>query len=228
MKLKIEKRNLITNPEQWLQFAPPKDKNKQWKEGRSAKSLAEFITDKQQHYKLEEILKKEGYNLRGEILCEPEANTVLPGKGNGRNHDLLMIGNDFVVGIEAKVSESFGNTIKKESASESENKAYRIDSLAKELFGCEIDENNEDLYYQLLTGVVGTWKEALKHDKPNALFLVIVFTDGLVEKDSKAVNQNNEAFASFCSYLGLPPEGGTLSKMNIQLSIRKVEISLKD
>lgn len=201
-------------------------KEKHWKDGRSAKSLAQFMTDKHQIKKLDNILTELGYNTRGRILCTPEANTTLPGTGNGRNHDLLMIGKDFVVGIEAKVSESFGNSISKELIGASENKQKRIDTLAKELFGCEINADSEDLKYQLLTGVMGTFFEAIKNSKQNALFLVIVFTDSITSKDANAVVSNNQDFEDFCKYIGLSKDGGTIKKLNVMLTIKKVEISL--
>lgn len=226
MKLEISKTNIITTVEQWQQYAPPKDKEKHWKDGRSAKSLAQFMTDKNQVKKLESILNELGYDTKGIISCTPEANTVLPGTGNGRNHDLLMIGKDFVAGIEAKVSESFGKTISKELIGASENKQYRIDTLAKELFGCEINADSEDLKYQLLTGVMGTFFEAIKNTKSKALFLVIVFTDGITTKEANAVVANNKDFEDFCKYIGLSKNGGTISKLNVALTIKKVEISL--
>ena len=227
MKLEISKTNIITTVEQWKQFAPPKDKEKHWKDGRSAKSLAQFMTDKNQVKKLESILNELGYDTKGIISCTPEANTALPGTGNGRNHDLLMIGKDFVAGIEAKVSESFGKTISKELIGASENKQYRIDTLAKELFGCEINADSGDLKYQLLTGVYGTLREAEKNKKSKALFLVVVFTDGLTSEDENAVNRNNDDFKNFCQQIGLSAEGGTICKSNVDLTIMKVEISLK-
>lgn len=226
MKLEIYKTNIITNVKQWQQFAPPMGKEKHWKDGRSAKSLAQFMTDKHQIKKLDNILTELGYKTRGRILCTPEANTTLPGTGNGRNHDLLMIGKDFVVGIEAKVSESFGNSISKELIGASENKQKRIDTLAKELFGCEINADSEDLKYQLLTGVMGTFFEAIKNSKPKALFLVIVFTDSITSKDANAVVSNNQDFEDFCKYIGLSKDGGTIKKLNVMLTIKKVEISL--
>lgn len=130
MKIKISKNNIITTVEEWYQFAPPKAKGKHWKDGRSAKSLAQFMTDKNQVKKLEDILVELEYNTKGVISCTPEANTVLPCKGNGRNHDLLMIGEDFVVGIEAKVSEPFGEEISTELIEASDNNlksaTYRV------------------------------------------------------------------------------------------------------
>lgn len=228
MKLEISKTNIITTPEQWRKFAPPKDKEKHWKDERSASSLAHFMTDKIQVQKLEKVLNELGYNTKGVVSCTPEANTVLPGRGNGRNHDLLMVGKDFVVGIEAKVSEPFGKSMSKELVGASANKQYRIDTLAQELFGCKINADSETLKYQLLTGVAGILREANNNAKSKALFLVIVFTDGIKKKDEKAVNNNNKDFADFCKYIGLPENGGTIHKLNVALTIKKIEISFKD
>ena len=230
MKIKISKNNnIITTVEEWYQFAPPKAKGKHWKDGRSAKSLAQFMTDKNQVKKLEDILVELKYGTNGVISCTPEANTVLPCKGNGRNHDLLMIGEDFVVGIEAKVSESFGEEISTELIEASDNKKNRIDTLANKLFGCKINEVKDglELRYQLLTGVYGTLREAKKNKKSKALFLVIVFTDGITREDENAVNRNNDDFKNFCQQIGLSAEGGTICKSNVDLTIKKVEISLK-
>ena len=230
MKIKISKNNnIITTVEEWYQFAPPKAKGKHWKDGRSAKSLAQFMTDKNQVKKLEDILVELEYDTKGVISCTPEANTVLPCKGNGRNHDLLMIGEDFVVGIEAKVSESFGEEISTELIEASDNKKGRIDKLANELFGCKINEVKDglELRYQLLTGVYGTLREAENNKKSKALFLVIVFTDGITREDENAVNRNNDDFKNFCQQIVLSAEGGTICKSNVALTIKKVEISLK-
>ena len=230
MKIKISKNNnIITTVEEWYQFAPPKAKEKHWKDGRSAKSLALFMTDKNQVKKLEDILVELEYDTNGVISCTPEANTVLPCKGNGRNHDLLMIGEDFVVGIEAKVSEPFGEEISTELIEASDNKKNRIDTLANKLFGCKINEVKDglELRYQLLTGVYGTLLEAENNKKSKALFLVIVFTDGLTSEDENAVNRNNDDFKNFCKCINLSEEGGTICKSNVDLTIKKVEISLK-
>lgn len=187
------------------------------------------MTDKNQVKKLEDILVELEYNTKGVISCTPEANTVLPCKGNGRNHDLLMIGEDFVVGIEAKVSEPFGEEISTELIEASDNKKNRIDTLANKLFGCKINEVKDGLglRYQLLTGVYGTLLEAENNKKSKALFLVIVFTDGITREDENAVNRNNDDFENFCQQIGLSAEGGTICKSNVDLTIKKVEISLK-
>lgn len=228
MKLKIKKTVEITSIDLWKHYAPPMDGETQWKDGRSAMSLAQFMLDKNQIKKLEAKFSSLGYNVRGEVLCTPEANTPLPGKGNGRNHDLLMIGNDFVAGIESKVTEPFGNTIGKEVSKASANKQLRIDTLVKELFNCEISEDIEDLRYQLLTGAVGTLFEAIRNNKCKALFLVIVFTDSITAADEKQISKNNQDFADFCKFLDLKECGGTKKVLNIDLTISKMEISLNE
>ena len=228
MKVEISKRNIITNVEQWHQFAPPKDSDKHWKEGRSAMSLAQFMTNSKQIKKLEDLLKEWGYDTSGTIKCTPEANTNLPGTGGGRNHDLLMVGKDFVVGIEAKVTETFGNPISMELFGAIENKSLRINTLAKDLLGCGVNEKNEHLRYQLLTGIMGTFYEAKSKSKPKALFLVIVFTDAITSKDYKVVQNNNKDFEEFCKYLGLTSDGGEIERDGIKLDIKKIEISLAD
>ena len=83
------------------------------------------------------------------------------------------------------------------------------------------------LKYQLLTGVYGTLREAENNQKSKALFLVVVFTDGLTSEDENAVNRNNDDFKNFCQQIGLFAEGGTICKSNVDLTIKKVEISLK-
>lgn len=226
MRLRISKTQTIKTVEQWEQFAPPKNKKTHWKDGRSAKSLAQFITDETHVRKLENILKDLGYDTKGIISCIPEANTTLPGRGNGRNHDLLMFGKDFIVGIEAKVSEDFGKLISHELQNPSDNKQNRIDKLAEELFGCKAADIKE-LRYQLLTGVVGTLLEARKNKKIKALFLIIVFIDGITTKDTSDVAKNNKDYEDFCKCLGLESDGGTIKKCNVDLTIKKIEISLK-
>ena len=74
---------------------------------------------------------------------------------------------------------------------------------------------------------MGTLREANNNAKSKALFLVLVFTDGIKKEDEKAVENNNKDFADFCKYIGLSVNGGTIQVANVALTIKKVEISLK-
>ena len=69
-------------------------------------------------------------------------------------------------------------------------------------------------------------KEAIYNTKSKALFLVVVFTDGITTKEANAVVANNKDFEDFCKYIVLPKNGGTFSKINVALTSKKVEISL--
>ena len=123
----------INSVNYWKELAPPKNPNSQWKDGRSAKELANYIINGNGYIpkEIEEILLDLGCNTNSIFCGEPEAITSLPGKGGGRNHDLLLVQeNEVVVGIEAKSDESLGNIVYKELFNDiSDNKFTRINSL---------------------------------------------------------------------------------------------------
>ena len=194
----------INSLEDWEKFAPPKKTEIQWKDGRSAKELAKYIVQAEGYIpkEIEEILLTIGCN-QDIIFCgEPEVVTRLTGKGEGRNHDLLLIqDNEFVVGIEAKADEPLGKLISKELSSKdiSENKINRINSLYKDIYGsCLCD--NLDVRYQLLTATVGTLIEAEKFKASKALLIIITF-----KKDKcyelRKINSNIQDINTFINSL---------------------------
>ncbi len=228
MELKIIKNIEIKSVEQWGQIAPPMNPN-QWKDGRSAKLLARLMTDKVRSGQLmESLFNSLGYDTTGTVICEPEAVTSLPGAGNGRNHDLLMVGKDFVAGIEAKVDEPFGKTISQQYKDATENKKNRIEKMMDETFH---DTNPDEcsFRYQLLTGIIATVDEAKYKGKKKALFLVIVFPDYVIDK-SRAL-QNRKDYEAFCKSLGLASNGGIYNykneNSNIELTIKWIEVKSK-
>lgn len=89
---------------------------------------------------------------------------------------LLEQEKEIVVGIEAKADETFGKNISEELVTEdiSRNKVNRINTLYKNLYGCDI-AGGTDIRYQLLTGVSGTLLEAKAKNIQKALFLIITF-----------------------------------------------------
>ena len=201
MEIKIIKNGReIINDNLWFDVAPPKDRKRQWKNGRSAKELARFATDSSFKEFIKKILKDAGIKEQ-DFHCEPEAKTSFGkgmGKGGPRNHDLLMIGDNCVIGIEAKVSESFGNAVKKEW--EDYKKVKRITGLLNYFSkNYTLLDSPEKIPYQLLTATVGTVLEAIRKGKKKAIVLVLVFT-GNVEKEKDYSNncrKNNAAFNAF-------------------------------
>ena len=151
--------------------------------------------------------------------CEPEALTPFNkemGKSGPRHHDLLLVGKDLVIGIEAKVSEPFdlriGDKRKKAENDHNDNMLLRLDSCLEFLYGKDIPQNTDGLYYQLFSATVGTIIAAQKKGIKKALVLIITFT-GNVEKEKNYysnVNENENAFKAFCNSLGLGEEGGKI------------------
>ena len=202
MEIKIIKNDSekIINDKQWFQVAPPAGKKRQWKNGRSAKELARFATNPSFNEFIKKILKKGGIKEQ-DFHCEPEAKTSFGkrmGKGGPRNHDLLMIGEDCVIGVEAKVSESFGNTINKEW--DDNKKKKRITGLLNYFSkNYTLLDSPDKISYQLLTATVGTVLEAIRNEKKKAIVLVIVFT-GNVDKEKSYdthCEKNDIAFTTF-------------------------------
>ena len=212
MKISIKKKVSIKSVEDWGYNAPPKDADVQWKDGRSAKELARFVTSDRFAPFMSGVLKD--WKIKEQdLIAEPEAETYFPakelGKNGPRNHDLLLIGKDCVIGIEAKVSESFDQTIKVvwDKSDKGENRKKRILGLINFLSGEEysnVDDlpaDIQDLRYQLFTATVGTVVEAIKNKKKKAVVLVLVF-EGDVQKETdydKHIENNNNDYNDFVS-----------------------------
>ncbi len=211
MEIIIKKPVEIRDIETWHQVAPPKDPEKQWKNGRSAKELARFATNPFFFEFIKTVLKEAGVK-DNKFVCEPEAETRFDkkdkdmGTGGPRNHDLLMIGSECVIGVEAKVSESFGETIEKEWANskKGENKKKRILGLIEYISGkkyASIDQLPEEvlnLRYQLFTATVGTIMAAHENNKKKAIVLVLVFDQNVTKETSyegNVANNNGDYYA---------------------------------
>lgn len=194
--------NRIETIHEWFYKCPPKGKEKQWKDGRSSKETAKhWIHTIPQPFL--EILKDKGLSYE---FCSPEYVTKFDAyKGEGRNHDLLILakneGNhNVVISIESKADEAFGDSVKKtiEAAKfakekNSNSRAFdRIEDLRKGLF-CELHDNQLNLMYQLLTAVAGTIAEAKAQNATTAFFLVQTF----VEKENSKHITNKEALNNF-------------------------------
>ncbi|MCQ2336879.1 MAG: hypothetical protein MJ010_06850 [Paludibacteraceae bacterium] len=206
MEIKIEKGgHVISNFLEWELYGKPKSL-KQWKSGRSSMEMAKFALSNEFKDMISELLsslkiKEQDFN------CEPEATTSLGrgfGKGGCRNHDLLMIGEDCVIGIEAKVSESFGKPVKevlaKQQIKHIKLEKTRVYKLYNYLFPSKINDIQKCyIGYQLLTATMGTLRVAHDKNYKNAIFLVVVFArDDIKEKNYiKNCKKNNMDFEAF-------------------------------
>ena len=174
------KNSNIMDMDTWFATAPPKRREKHWKDGRSAKELARYMTSDYPYVpkEMEDVLlcfadKNAEFSFEAEYVTEFQSFGL--GMGEGRNHDAFMFNRDIVVGIEGKADEPLGSQLVGEAfKTASENKKQRIEKMVQLLFG-DIPENHKDIRYQLVTAATATLLEAKKRETEKALLLVIVF-----------------------------------------------------
>ncbi len=248
MKLTIKKINVIEDLSTWFKYAEPEGGEKQWKEGRSAMEFARYMTSSEGNMP-SEILSY--LNLIGftdeNYICYPEEVTPYDpkelGKGSGRHHDGLLVSKNYLVGIEAKVSESFDSSFQDKMSSAKKNKDNG-ENMKKRLFNSikmiKPDYNDstldsaKHLMYQLVSGTVGTIIESKEKEISKAAFLIIEFV-GDVEKEtdySKKIQANQKAYDEYLSFLSLDNKEDKdryidVDNGNIRLWINKIKITVK-
>ena len=84
-KLELKKKGkIIKSVDDWYNAAPPKNPSLHWKDGRSTKELAKYMTSTKGYMpkEIENILTKLGCNTNITFYGEPEAVTSLEGRGD--------------------------------------------------------------------------------------------------------------------------------------------------
>ena len=184
----------ISTLNQWFRFAPPKKREKHWKDGRSAKELARSwlfggaaampgsvggLLDTNEATR--GFLPRVGH---AEFVTRLDAFS-----GEHRNHDLIVTGSagakPTLLAIEAKADEAFGPYIgpyyNARSRVRGSNLPERVGNLSELIFGTRYsgDENSlgiGNLRYQLLTAVAGAAIEAATRGVEQVIFLIQEFT----------------------------------------------------
>ena len=205
------KNNEIKDIEEWENkvFTPGTKKKKDWKEGRSAERLADFMLhrDGEKFIKeeVEELLKKE----IDFYYAIPEFEVKFDEFSKGRFHDLGIYGKtesgeSVFIGVEAKVDETFGNLVSEQY--EEAEKAYEQNNNSKakvrieELLVCNsIDSAPKDcnLRYQLLYATTGT----VAVEAEISILLIVVFKTKNYNKannyDEEKGRENDNDFENF-------------------------------
>jgi hypothetical protein len=146
------------------------------------------------------------------IRAIPELVTPLPERGEGRNHDLWILGKtsreQATICIEAKADEPFGNhtvaeyrdlTMRRREQGISTRASERIDALLRMVGG---DLSVWGLVrYQLLTAICGTVLQAQKDGSDLAVFLVHEFRTPLTSEEN--LSRNKKDFELFVAAIGL-------------------------
>ena len=193
----------IKNINDWKKEIPQKD----WVEGRSAYSLADFILNRNGLEKIKAILQE---ILKEEIVFEkeiPEYEVKFDNfNGKGRFHDLGVWGKTkssnktLFIGIESKVDETFGQTVSEAYISgiikrfngENTNLPERVGNLIKQNFGNKIKSKHFDIRYQLLYSTIGT----LEENTDISFFFIIVFKSNKYDKI-----KGNENYRDYCQFI---------------------------
>jgi hypothetical protein len=202
--IKDHQGHAIKTMEDWKRIYDTPQKQKHWKEGRSAHAIADYILNRNGidkiRKRLEEIYKQDIYFQK----AVPEFEITFDSYGKGRVHDLAIEGvtqsdSTLFVGVESKVDESFGNMIAdvyldakaRQIAGESTKAPERIEDLLGLHFSTP-DRHVFNLRYQLLYATQGTL--AAGADKP--VLYILVFKTVLYD-DLKGI----ENFRDYITFL---------------------------
>jgi hypothetical protein len=211
--------NLITRWEEWTR--PKRDY--QWKEGRSAMELAKawFRTGRlavptELNGLFRSEVRFEGLTFQHAV---PELITRLPERGEGRNHDLWLLGQtrreQVTVCVEAKADEPFGdNTVGSYLAHCLRRRRRGISTRAPERIAAllqMVDPERSNaghspwnhIQYQLLTAVCGTRLQTQIDCSHVGILLVHVFETDATTPQKLEINA--DAFAEFVSVLTTTP-----------------------
>ena len=203
----------ITTLDQWRsRFFDGTSKARHWNEGRSAHSLAKFIISNRNAAKhLEDRIS---VALSRPVILEQAKPEYLARfdsyPGNPSNLDLGINGiigtsglpKSLFVGVEAKVDERFGKTVRgtyrsameRRNADANTNAPERVKDLLSKYFSCEDPPDSSrfaGIRYQLLTAAAGTVAATAEV----AVFYILVFrTAAYDERKSLANRQDYENF----------------------------------
>jgi hypothetical protein len=204
VQVKSRRGESIATLDDWRDLGGPASV-RHWKDGRSAKCLAESWLEGSGSEDLADLLATEssGRLSNFEVLeAIAEAQSCFDSfRGGKRNHDLLILGETgggrLVIGIEGKADEPFGETIgeyreaarRREASGKSTNAPARLDGLLRAVGGFETDPDRLDqLRYQLFSAVAGTLAAAREGGCDRAVFLVHEFVTDRTDPDRQAAN----------------------------------------
>lgn len=188
-------------------------KSKDWKEGRSAQSLADYMMNKGGFECVKSLVSEAiGIPIDDIEKVTIEGRVAFDSYNHSREHDLAVVARtesnqSVFIGVEAKVDESFGsNTIKQyETAALKKNKNSKVPARIKglkEYFPKAKDDEFQKLQYQLAMATAGTLcaKNEKNSDYDYYVFMVLVFKTSLY--NGAKGQKNKKAFDLFLNAIG--------------------------
>ena len=198
-------KNEIRNTDDWFKAYPPAGGEKQWKEGFSAYEFAKAVLNDGFEDELRKILG--AISLKNASFY-PERLTYFDDISSGpRHHDLACVcslGKEKVaICFEAKVKESLDAKLSKaiidNSKSGKSQKPKRVRDLCQNLFGKKYDsETMSDIYYQMLSGAMGTLAFAYEQNVTKAFFVIYqLVPEKEKEKFKNTISKHKKAINGF-------------------------------
>jgi hypothetical protein len=186
----------IVTLEDWFEYAPPQEGEKQWKDFRSAKEMAKYWLDPSSETRLSALLEPVFGSLWF-LSAEPERKVQFDTCGEPRHCDLAIQAQGdaekVVIHIEGKADELFDKIVGPYYARRrrvvGSKLPLRVELLADRLFGRGVDEDFGRLWYQLLHGSAAAWCDAVAHGATSAVFIVQEFRSSGLKKKSLATNE---------------------------------------
>lgn len=202
--MRLHKRGIsIQSVDDWFRLAPPKGKEKQWKNYQSAKELARYWTEPPPSdalHPFEQLLTKFGNPVIA--TGEPECKSAIDNfRGEQPNCDLIMrVDSDagtICIHVEAKADEPFSTRVGKqlENPKPGSNIPQRISALSSGLFGRPVDLELHALHYQLLYGAYATYLDSCRSAAAVGVFVVHLFDSQYIR--GKNVVANAVAWSKF-------------------------------
>jgi hypothetical protein len=211
MRIEDSKGVEIRTLEEWAKLYDTPQKSRQWKEHRSAYSVAEFMLN---HDGSAHLQKRVSGAIGEAVRLEravPEYELRFDEFGQGRVHDLgifgtTAVGQSVFVGLEAKVDEPFGASVldtyleakARQIVGESTKAPERIEKLL-ELHFTTSDVSMFDLRYQLLYATAGT----LAANADISILYIVVFKTPLFDEVIGANNYRD--YIHFVNKVGGQP-----------------------
>jgi hypothetical protein len=196
-------REEIVDLDSWFTHAPPEKRERDWRDGYSAKEQAKAWLRSGSPAVPDELWSALAPLTTAEVdevYARPEHRTKLDRFARARQHDLFACARSagktvLVVGVEAKACETFdGIVADRASAAPPSNKRARCNLLSRALFGREVideetgailDERLSGHGYQLWTAAVGTIIEAQERGQDRAVLVVHQFVPDDPAEDAR-------------------------------------------
>lgn len=213
MRIETTKGTEIQGLDDWKKLYDNPPQLHQWKEHRSAYSVADFMLNKNGAARLTARVSSV---LKEEVTFDraiPEYEIRFDEYGRGRVHDLALFGRassrkSLFVGVEAKVDETFGASVHdaylaaraRKIVGEATNAPERIEKLLALHFSSP-DVSMFDIRYQLLYATAGT----LAANADVSILYVVVFRTPLFDEAIGAENYRD--YLAFVNKVGGHPIG---------------------